>query len=74
MGGLDTIVEQCAKSKDVETLRHCASALANVAMYGGCENQEAMIKRKVPSWLFPLAFHTGLLTVIVELQVFFTKG
>ena len=35
------------------------SHLANVAMYGGAENQEAMITRKVPSWLFPLAFqHT----------------
>ena len=56
MGGLDTVVNQC-KSSDVETLRHCASALANVAMYGGQENQEAMIKRKVQSWLFPLAFH-----------------
>eukprot|EP00095_Tigriopus_kingsejongensis_P001021 snap_masked-scaffold2058_size21661-processed-gene-0.2 protein:Tk01021 transcript:snap_masked-scaffold2058_size21661-processed-gene-0.2-mRNA-1 annotation:"sterile alpha and tir motif-containing protein 1" len=57
MGGLDTIVNEC-KSTDVETLRHCASALANVAMYGGAENQEAMIGCKVPSWLFPLAFHT----------------
>ncbi len=57
MGGLDTVVNEC-RSTDVETLRHCASALANVAMYGGAENQEAMIKRMVPSWLFPLAFHT----------------
>ena len=39
MGGLDTVVNEC-KSTDVETLRHCASALANVAMYGGSENQE----------------------------------
>ncbi|XP_040569570.1 NAD(+) hydrolase sarm1 [Lepeophtheirus salmonis] len=56
MGGLDTVVAEC-KSTDVETLRHCASALANVAMYGGSENQEAMIQRKIPFWLFPLAFH-----------------
>jgi len=56
MGGLDTVINEC-KSTDVETLRHCASALANVAMYGGAENQEAMIKRRVPIWLFPLAFH-----------------
>jgi hypothetical protein len=56
MGGLDTVVNQC-KSTDLETLRHCASALANVAMYGGAENQEAMIKRNAQSWLFPLAFH-----------------
>ena len=44
-------------STDKQTLRQCASALANVAMYGGAENQEAMIQRKVQSWLFPLAFH-----------------
>ncbi|XP_013145995.1 PREDICTED: sterile alpha and TIR motif-containing protein 1 [Papilio polytes] len=37
---------------------HCATALANLSLYGGAENQEAMIKRKVPMWLFPLAFHT----------------
>ena len=56
MGGLDTVVSEC-QSTDIETLRHCASALANAAMYGGSENQELMIKRKVPTWLFPLAFH-----------------
>ncbi len=56
LGGLDRVVNEC-KSSDVEILRHCASALANVAMYGGAENQEAMIARKVPSWLFPLAFN-----------------
>lgn len=56
MGGLDTVVGEC-QSTDIETLRHCASALANAAMYGGSENQELMIKRKVPTWLFPLAFH-----------------
>ena len=56
MGGLDTVVNEC-QSTDIETLRHCASALANAAMYGGSENQELMIKRKVPTWLFPLAFH-----------------
>ena len=55
MGGLDLVVNEC-KSTDIETLRHCASGLANVAMYGGAENQEAMITRKVPCWLFPLAF------------------
>jgi len=55
MGGLDRVVSVC-KSTDTEALRHCASALANVAIFGGNENQEAMIQRKVPSWLFPLAF------------------
>ncbi|XP_043196439.1 NAD(+) hydrolase sarm1-like isoform X3 [Amphibalanus amphitrite] len=56
MGGLDAVITQC-KNKDVETLRHCASALANLALYGGPENQQAMMKREVPTWLFPLAFH-----------------
>ncbi|XP_053625123.1 NAD(+) hydrolase sarm1 isoform X3 [Plodia interpunctella] len=56
LGGLDAVLFECRKN-DVETLRHCATALANLSLYGGAENQEAMIKRKVPMWLFPLAFH-----------------
>ncbi|XP_057655533.1 NAD(+) hydrolase sarm1 isoform X4 [Diorhabda carinulata] len=56
LGGLDALLFECRKS-DIETLRHCAGALANLSLYGGAENQEAMIKRKVPMWLFPLAFH-----------------
>lgn len=56
LGGLDSVLYQGRKN-DLETLRHCASALANLSLYGGAENQEAMIKRKVPMWLFPLAFH-----------------
>ncbi|XP_063241318.1 NAD(+) hydrolase sarm1 isoform X3 [Bacillus rossius redtenbacheri] len=56
LGGLDAVLFECRKN-DVETLRHCAGALANLSLYGGTENQEAMIKRKVPVWLFPLAFH-----------------
>lgn len=56
MGGLKTILYNC-RTADVETLRHCATALANLSLYGGPENQEAMIKRKVPVWLFPLAFN-----------------
>ena len=50
----DRVVNVC-RSSDVESLQHCASALANVAIFGGAENQEAMIQRKVPSWLFLLA-------------------
>ncbi|XP_014246383.1 sterile alpha and TIR motif-containing protein 1 isoform X2 [Cimex lectularius] len=57
LGGLDSVLFECRKN-DVETLRHCAGALANLSLYGGAENHEAMIKRKVPMWLFPLAFHT----------------
>ncbi|XP_073836210.1 sterile alpha and armadillo motif isoform X9 [Musca autumnalis] len=56
LGGLDAVLFEC-RTSDVETLRHCASALANLSLYGGAENQEAMILRKVPMWLFPLAFH-----------------
>ncbi|XP_076364418.1 NAD(+) hydrolase SARM1-like isoform X2 [Tachypleus tridentatus] len=56
MGGLKAILYDCRNS-DVETLRHCATALANLSLYGGSENQEAMIKHKVPVWLFPLAFN-----------------
>ncbi|XP_046680809.1 NAD(+) hydrolase sarm1 isoform X4 [Homalodisca vitripennis] len=56
LGGLDAVLFECRKN-DIETLRHCAGALANLSLYGGAENQEAMIKRKVPMWLFPLAFH-----------------
>lgn len=56
LGGLDALLFECRNS-DIEILRHCAGALANLSLYGGTENQEAMIKRKVPMWLFPLAFH-----------------
>ena len=56
LGGLDAVLFECRKN-DIETLRKCATALANLALYGGAENQEAMINRKVPMWLFPLAFH-----------------
>lgn len=56
LGGLDAVLFECRKN-DVETLRHCAMALANLSLYGGAENQEAMMHRKVPIWLFPLAFH-----------------
>ncbi|XP_029846596.1 NAD(+) hydrolase sarm1 isoform X5 [Ixodes scapularis] len=56
MGGLKAILFDC-RACDVETLRHCASALANLSLYGGPENHQAMIKHKAPMWLFPLAFH-----------------
>ncbi|XP_063611289.1 NAD(+) hydrolase sarm1-like isoform X1 [Penaeus indicus] len=57
LGGLDAVLSECRKS-DVETLRHCAGALANLSLYGGSDNQQQMIRRNVPMWLFPLAFHT----------------
>ncbi|XP_035210783.1 NAD(+) hydrolase sarm1-like isoform X2 [Stegodyphus dumicola] len=57
LGGLSAILYEC-RNMDIETLRHCAAALANLSLHGGHENQEAMIQHKVPEWLFPLAFHT----------------
>lgn len=57
LGGLDAVISECRKS-DVETLRHCAGALANLSLYGGSDNQQAMIQRNVPVWLFPLAFNS----------------
>ncbi|XP_025016886.1 sterile alpha and TIR motif-containing protein 1 isoform X2 [Tetranychus urticae] len=56
-GGLKAIVYQCRNTDD-ETLRHCASALANLSLYGGPENHASMIKEQAPMWLFPLAHHT----------------
>lgn len=55
LGGLETIVYEC-RSSDTITLRHCASALANLSLYGGPDCQESMIKQEAPVWLFPLAF------------------
>ncbi|GFT04355.1 NAD(+) hydrolase sarm1 [Nephila pilipes] len=57
LGGLSAILYECRNS-DVETLRHCAAALANLSLHGGPENQEAMIQHKASEWLFPLAFHS----------------
>lgn len=56
LGGLDVIVYWC-RCNDRSTLRHCSMAVANMALYGGKENQEEMTKHKVPEWLFPLAFN-----------------
>ncbi|ESO97457.1 hypothetical protein LOTGIDRAFT_114826 [Lottia gigantea] len=55
LGGLDVILHWC-RNNEVEILRRCAKALANLSLFGGCENQEFMAKHKVPEWLFPLAF------------------
>ncbi|KAK3085111.1 hypothetical protein FSP39_024537 [Pinctada imbricata] len=56
LGALDVIVYWC-RCNDRMTLRHCAMAVSNLALYGGNENQEEMIKHKVPEWLLPLAFN-----------------
>lgn len=47
---------------DKDILRHCAIAFANMAMYGGEESQQIMVKKNVPDWLFHLAFSTDDVT------------
>ncbi|KAL3857023.1 hypothetical protein ACJMK2_011724 [Sinanodonta woodiana] len=54
-GGLNVILYWC-RSSNTKILRRCAKAFANLALFGGPENQEIMADRKVPEWLFPLAF------------------
>ncbi len=54
-GGLDSILYSC-RMDDTMMLRNCAEALANLAMYGGAENQQEMINHRTAEWLFPLAF------------------
>ncbi|XP_054858046.1 NAD(+) hydrolase SARM1 [Eublepharis macularius] len=54
-GGLDAILYWCRWSDPV-VLRHCATALANCAMYGGHANQRLMVEKRAAEWLFPLAF------------------
>lgn len=56
LGGLDVILHWC-RCSDNQILRRCAKALANLSLFGGAENQEEMAKRRVPEWLFPLAFN-----------------
>ncbi|XP_063002802.1 NAD(+) hydrolase SARM1 [Elgaria multicarinata webbii] len=57
-GGLDAILYWC-RWNEPTLLRHCATALANCAMYGGQANQRLMVEKKAPEWLFPLAFSKG---------------
>ncbi|KAM6463195.1 NAD(+) hydrolase SARM1 isoform 2-T2 [Liasis olivaceus] len=54
-GGLDAILYWC-RWNDPVVLRHCATALANCAIYGGQANQRLMVEKKAAEWLFPLAF------------------
>lgn len=56
LGALQAILYAC-RSSNIETLRHCASALANLALYGGPEIQQTMIEEQAHHWLFPLAFN-----------------
>lgn len=56
LGGLQAILYGC-RSSNVEILRHCALALANLALHGGSDSQQLMIEHKAHVWLFPLAFN-----------------
>lgn len=56
-GALTCILRVC-KMLDVESLRNCAIALANLALFGGSENHIAMVKHEMPQWLLVLAFST----------------
>ena len=60
-GGLDAILERC-QATDKGILRQCAIAFANLAMYGGEESQQMMVKKNVPDWLFHLAFSDDEIT------------
>ena len=55
LGGLDSLLYSI-RTSDVTVLRHCAVALANLAIFGGGDNQTAMVSHKTAEWLFPLAF------------------
>jgi len=55
LDSLDIIVYAC-RSSDSVVLRNCASALANLAMYGNSEIQRQMAAHKAMDWLFSLAF------------------
>lgn len=60
-GGLDVIIIGCQKD-NVISLRHCAGAFMNLALFGGCRAIEIMIKENVLNWLFYLAFHDDVKT------------
>lgn len=55
LNALKPILHGCSLA-DVPTLRHCAMALANLALFGGPLCHMEMARRHVPEWLFPLAF------------------
>lgn len=55
LGSLDLMSFSC-RSFDQCTLRNCAMGLANLALYGTKEMHEAMMRARIPEWLFPMAF------------------
>jgi len=59
LGGLDVLLYEF-RNRDIVTLEHCVSALANLSLYGGPESQDYMIKHNVPQWLFTIVFNTNV--------------
>ncbi|XP_025192617.1 sterile alpha and TIR motif-containing protein 1-like [Melanaphis sacchari] len=59
LGGLDILLYEY-RNRDIMTLEYCASALANLSLYGGPEGQDHMIKHNVPTWLFTLVHNTDV--------------
>ena len=55
LGSLDLMSFSC-RSFDQCTLRNCAMGLANLALYGSKEMHAAMMRARIPEWLFPMAF------------------
>ncbi|PAA51066.1 hypothetical protein BOX15_Mlig026056g1, partial [Macrostomum lignano] len=55
LGGLDLLLRAC-QARDPVLQRHCAQALANLALFGDREAHRLMAAQKVADWLFPLAF------------------
>ena len=47
LGGLDVVLRWCRSCTDCSVLRRCAKALANLALFGGVDNQEIMSTHKV---------------------------
>lgn len=55
LGALESIILAC-RSPDLSVLRHCATAMANCAMFGDSEVRSSMVHKHTDQWLFPLAF------------------
>lgn len=80
-GGLDSLIIGCQKD-NVNSLRHCAGAFINLALFGGSRAVEVMMKQNVLNWLFYLAFHDDVktnylacltITILVSDKIIVTK-
>ncbi|KAF6206699.1 hypothetical protein GE061_017935 [Apolygus lucorum] len=59
LGGLDIILQGCRKT-DVYVLQHCSRAIANLSLYGNGGVFSVMSQKRVPMWLYPLAFYSDI--------------